>query len=293
MDRAAYAAMAWTPAEPAALEDAGYVRDLRVARLTVYPLQYRAATGELRHVQRMRLHVRFVGGRTSAPSAERADPGEFGRLLRQMVVNPQWVDAWRGGGRLRRRPRGVTGRALSRASRATASPCAKPASTGSTYADLVAAGLPVATLDPRRLSMYQGDQELAIEVTGEADGRFDPGDEIRFYAEQVQSFYTDVNTLWLVIGTSGPAGGGALGGASGRHPGATSFPATQHFEQNRIYRSNMPMASDVDHWYWGQMFVLNQTKVPTLTVPFTITHPLPTGTARLAWSCGAGPRIDA
>jgi uncharacterized repeat protein (TIGR01451 family) len=316
LDQAAYAAAGLEPAEPAILEEAGYARDLRVARLTVYPLQYRAATRELRHVQRMRLHVRFIGANAPGISASlvpnrtvsqeeapvrlltgdlqrAADPSQFGDLLRQIVVNPEWVDAWR---------------ADIPASMALAASPMQPVAEGPryritlretgiyrlTYADLQAAGLPLTTLDPRQLSIYRGGQELAIDVPGEVDGRFDPGDQIRFFAEAVKSFYTDVNTLWLVVGTRpGLRMAQRSVVPQGGIP-ASSFSATQHVEADLIYRSSMPMASDVDHWYWGQMYVLNQTRVATMTVSFVVTDPLPVGTARLAlelWGGSTDPRV--
>lgn len=315
LDPSAYAAAGLLPAEPAALEDAGYVRDLRVARLTVSPLQYRAATRELRHIRQMRLHVRFgaagasdnsaapisnqttsqEGARVGLPAGDRprtADTGQFGDLLRQMVVNPDWVDAWR---------------ADPPAALAHASPARGTAEgpryritlreTGLyrlTYADLLAAGLPLDTLDPRRLSIYRGDRELAIDVEGEADGRFDPGDQIRFFAEAVKSFYTDIDNLWLIVGARpglrvAQRAVAPLGGAP-----APSFAATRHVEADLIYRSSMPMASDVDHWYWGQMYVLHQTRVATMTVPFTVSAPLSAGAARLdfeLWGGSTDPRV--
>ncbi len=296
LDPAAYASMSLEPAAPAVLEDAGYLRDVHLARLTVYPLQYRAAIGELRHIRSMRLQIRFGGVRAAAAAPDTSlDVGGFADLARGVVANPEQVAIWR------------TASDRRAAAASVAAPIGAPASqpryritlreTGIyrlTYADLAAGGVPVETVDPRRLSLFRGTQELAIEIAGEGDGRFDPGDEIRFYAEQVQSLYVDVNTLWLVVG-EGPGqrmtqrSVAPLGAAQ-----ATSFPSVQRFEENKIYRSAMPMQSDVDHWYWGQMFALNQTTVPTLTVPFTIAHVLPSGAATMAlrlWGGSADSRV--
>lgn len=296
LDPTAYASMSFEPAAPAVLEDAGYLRDVHLVRLTVYPLQYRAATGELRQIHSMRLQVRFGGARTAAPPSDAAaDVGRFDELARGAVANPEQVATWRVGS---------AGRAaVASASSPTGALASQPRyritlrETGVyqlTYADLVAGGVPVETVDPRRLSLFEGAQELAIEILGEEDGRFDPGDEIRFYAKQVQSLYVEVNTLWLVVG-DGPGlrmtqrSVAPLGTAQ-----ATSFPSVQRFEENKVYRSALPMQSDVDHWYWGQMFVLNQTMVPTLTVPFTIAHVLPSGAATIAlrlWGGSADSRV--
>ena len=295
-DPAAYAARTPYPAQLAVLEEVGYVRDLRLARLTVYPLQYVAASGRLRHVQKMRVRVTFSGGGAAvvpatARAAARADAGGFDSLLSQAVVNPDQAAAWR----------------MDPPAPAFA-PAALPLDQVRyritlreggiyqlTYADLAGAGVPVATLDPRRLRIYHGDAELAIEVTGEGDGRFDPGDVVRFYAEPVESFYTDINTCWLVVGDVAGRRMAARDVAPLGSAVAEGFPAQQHYELDRIYRSSLPMASDVDHWYWGQTYVLRSGSVLTFTVPFTVEQPLPAGTATLdleLWGASYDTRVN-
>lgn len=52
------------------------------------------------------------------------------------------------------------------------------------YAELAAAGFVLDTIDPKKLQLYHHGRELAIEVSGDEDGRFDPTDFIQFYAEK-------------------------------------------------------------------------------------------------------------
>ncbi len=59
------------------------------------------------------------------------------------------------------------------------------------YAYLQSAGLPVDTLDPRTFRMHFMGQEISIQVTGQADGRFDPGDAVIFYGRNVDTLYYD------------------------------------------------------------------------------------------------------
>lgn len=128
------------------------------------------------------------------------------------------------------------------------------------YAALAAAGLPVDTLDPRTFRMFYMGQEIAIRVTGEGDGRFDPADQILFYARGVDSLYyeglllankyTGVNIFWLTYG--GPLGrrmtqgdGSAVGAAAG------PFRRTVHLEQytRYVYLNTHPNLPDADHWF--------------------------------------------
>ncbi|MBL7850371.1 MAG: hypothetical protein JNN04_05685 [Cyclobacteriaceae bacterium] len=50
-----------------------------------------------------------------------------------------------------------------------------------TYADLQGAGVPVGSLDPRRINLFHRGVEQAIVVAGESDAVFDPADYIEFY----------------------------------------------------------------------------------------------------------------
>ena len=289
-DPLAYAARTPYPANLASLGDAGYLRDQRLARLTVYPLQYTPATGRLRHIRQMRIWVHFSGAQMTTASRLRPDTGDFDTLLDHLIINPQQAAAWR-----------------ENPPAPDFAPVVLPfdqvryritlSETGIyqlTYADLEAAGVPVTTLDPRNLHLYHGDDDLAIEVIGEEDGSFDPGDLVRFYAEKVDSLYTSINTFWLVVGDTPGRRMASRTVAPQGEIVAPSFPCTQHFEQDLVYRSNMPMASGVDHWYWGQTYVLPHGSVLTYTVPFSIEQPL-TGTASLSlelWGASGDSRVD-
>jgi hypothetical protein len=52
------------------------------------------------------------------------------------------------------------------------------------YNDLVAAGFPVTTTDPRRIQLYHRGTEIAIHIEGQNDAVFDPADYIEFYGQK-------------------------------------------------------------------------------------------------------------
>src|SRR5262249_11127345 len=70
-----------------------------------------------------------------------------------------------------------------------------------TQEELLSAGLDP-SVDPRALALFVDGHEQAIEVKGETDGRFDPGDAVEFYGTGVDSPYTDTRVYWLVAGNS-------------------------------------------------------------------------------------------
>jgi hypothetical protein len=70
-----------------------------------------------------------------------------------------------------------------------------------TQAELLAAGLnPYA--DPRNLQMYVDGRQMAINVVGDQDRRFDSTDYIEFYGKGIDSAPTNKRVYWLVQGTT-------------------------------------------------------------------------------------------
>lgn len=53
-----------------------------------------------------------------------------------------------------------------------------------THTNLVAAGVPVGTIDPRRIQLFHRGAEQSILVQGQADASFDPADYIEFYGKR-------------------------------------------------------------------------------------------------------------
>ncbi|WP_080059328.1 putative type IX secretion system sortase PorU2 [Spirosoma aerolatum] len=88
-----------------------------------------------------------------------------------------------------------------------------------TYAELVRAGFTPDTINPKNLQLFHRGRELAIEVIGDEDGRFDQTDFIQFYAEKnkgeldslvyyhtsranpYQSLFSDETFYFLTIGS--------------------------------------------------------------------------------------------
>ena len=67
-----------------------------------------------------------------------------------------------------------------------------------TYTDLLNVGVPVGTagaVDPRSFQMSNGGSASQIQVTGAADGRFDNGDLVIFYADGVHGPLHDPERL--------------------------------------------------------------------------------------------------
>ncbi len=143
-----------------------------------------------------------------------------------------------------------------------------------TYADLQAAGLPVDSINPQTLKVWEQGEEVAIYVEGEADGRFDPGDAVYFYGRMARTRFQDPNIYWLTYGGN-PGKRMTLRVVSpGAAPAPSPYRRTIRLEEDKIYRSNLPMEVGADHWFWESYFACagayclrDDTKTYTVTLP--------------------------
>ncbi len=130
------------------------------------------------------------------------------------------------------------------------------------YNYLANAGLPVDSIDPRTFRMFWLGEEMAIRVTGEEDGSFDPGDTILFYGRNVDDLfydgllpankYTGESVFWLSYGGVNGKRMAQVDGAPAS-PLADAFPHKEHLEENHIYLSTRPFIEGEDHWFWLKM----------------------------------------
>ena len=149
------------------------------------------------------------------------------------------------------------------------------------YGDLVSAGVDPAVIDPARLRLTYMDSEVAIEVTGQDDGVFDPTDEIRFYGGARDSVYGDVASYRL---SWGQASGLRMAQRSAGPNGAAqpdSYLETIHLEWDNVYASNLPMEASADHWFMDSWRLNAYTPMNILHYTFAGLAPAASGNATL------------
>jgi len=276
-----------------------WIGNQRVLRLKLFPARYDAAAGAYRVVEKLQVEVRLN-------SLERfvASPtfNSWEKVLRNGILNYEQAKVFRG------RPE-ASGKLVKAA--AFSSPFSQSSNwVRATFNEngiyridrnmLSAAGVSVTSIDPRTIRMFcQGGRalpafnnvprpawrELAIEVTGEQDGIFDAGDQIRFYGWGVEGWdydtlsgtfafgknnYTTSQVFWLTWG--GTFSGSALRISSQNvaplgAPLVNSFPARFRLESDRFLAAdNLGEISDYYNWYGGKG--TNQTyffSLPELT----------------------------
>ena len=182
------------PTDIARVVDLGFMRSQHIVRLEITPVQVNPVTGEGQFHKQMRVTVRFHGGAETSTTV--TEPAEFENAFRNMLVNYESARAWRS------------------ATAATTAPMASwtPPTPGYkiavkdpglyelTYAALSSAGLPVDTLNPATLRLFNSGQEVAIRVLDGGNGRLDPGDSVLFFGQGASTRYTGTNIYWLTYG---------------------------------------------------------------------------------------------
>ena len=277
-DAATYASESPYPAEPARIARVGHVRSQRVASLELTPFRYRPASGELRLIRRLRVRLgfRYPDAAVQSRGTTRAEEPSFEGILSRSLLNYETARTWRA------LPPNSS-RSLLPAS--CSSPWSPPDPawkvlvnrTGLyrlTYADLQTAGVPVDTLDPRTLRLYNQGTEVAVHVAGQEDASFDDGDTVEFYGQALDTRYTDTNVYWLTYG-------GAVGqrmttrdGTPAGAPTPVAFTATARIEENHAYWASVPTGDD--HWFWQYMRAISPTH--SVTEPLSVVY---TGTVSL------------
>jgi hypothetical protein len=185
------------------------------------------------------------------------------------------------------------------------------------YETLLAAGLPLGSIDPRRMRLYQDGREVPMYVAGEEDGRWDPGDYLEFIGKRpagttgYNSFYAS-HAVFVLVWDGGRPGlrapavpvasrtGGLVPSFPANAKPAPPFSAHVHLEKDiEILRIGSTSAEEIidlgsrvqeseltDFWMWKRVGAEKDQAVMDLDVPCgpapgTGTFKGPSGTLRL------------
>jgi len=249
------------PSQVAEIGQIGYLRDQAVAPVRLYPIQYNAATGELRHYQRLVVRLSWDEPTIAATNHPPTHSPFYEAMLSQTIFN---YDS------LNRSTSNTPPSTTSIVPQQTAENRLKIKVNQDgiyklTRQDITSAGFDVANVDARNLQLTNQAQEIAIYLAGEADGSFDDGDYILFYGRAITDIYTSENVYWLSAGTQAGKRMAMMDG-SGTASQATSFPATVRAEQDKFYWQTMPNGEGEDHWFWNDRLNLGQGRDYTITL---------------------------
>lgn len=262
-DERAYTSVTPHPPTFAALDDPAWMREQRVARLTIAPFRYRPARQALDVLRRLRLRVVQVGGEAwTRPAA----PLAAASLSTLDVINPADLADFRA----TRAP--VS--ALSTAIAAAAAPGAYKVFAETeglyelSYQILAPVDVPVDSIDPATLRLFYRGEEVAAYWDGDDDAVFEYGERLLFYARPQTTRYAGYDAYWLSWGGEPGRRMGTRSGDPAGLPTRTAW-TTQLFEENVRYDSLYP-GWDGDRWFWREL-----RQPYALTETFTLSLPTP------------------
>lgn len=248
-DGAVYGASGFFPRSLAEASGPILLRDQTCVLIRLYPVQYDPAKARVRYYRYLEVHISLEYPEVKG-LPPRQESSAFEAILQEMLLNGESAVAWR------EPPRGQP--RLAQALADYRDPPAYKVQTSQqgihclTYSDLLAAGVPVGSLEPRTLQMFNKGREIAIYITGDGDGRFDTGDKIYFFAEKQNTKYTGTNVYWLIYGK---ATGSRMAEKDGTPSGFASIPAsftdTYHLETNALYLNELPGSDELERWIWN------------------------------------------
>ncbi len=149
--------------------------------------------------------------------------------------------------------------------------------------DLAAAGVDPAGVDPRTFALSSLRQPVALQVIGEDDGSFDPGDRLLFFGQkfrgpEMEQKYTDERVYWLEIGgAAGPRMAEIDAAPLGDLTPPADFPTTLRAEESLEWWTLHTLALDTrDTWFWARLRPpLAVGSSVTVTLPYTVPYPAP------------------
>ena len=256
-DDSVYSQDSFLPAEVATVEDTAFIRNQRVARVVIHPVQYNPASGEVQVYRSLQVAVTFPATASAAQQTS-ALPDTLDPILSASLLNYEQALAWR------------TSRTGDLYAPETA-PLAFPGDTlrpwfktslrfsglyKVTRADLQGADLaPLASAPPARLQVWKDGQQIPAHFIGDNDASFEDGEALVFYADIAPSIYSDNDIYWLTVGDTT---GMRMTTVNATPAGAVTdnwLPASMHFEQDLTYLHDLPFGgnSPYPRWYWSKL----------------------------------------
>jgi uncharacterized repeat protein (TIGR01451 family) len=279
-DPAIYEQNALYPAASYTLSPPMYLRDLRLAQLTLYPLRYNPVSGELHHAAELHVTLTF-SGQTGRLNPAWAVGGDFAAAYDRHIINNAQAAVWRSlpaeqEALTTELPLGVDVYKIE---------VAQDGIYELTYSALAAAGMNVASVNPHTFQMLYRGEPVAYQFIGDGDTIFEANEKLRFYGwafngSRLEKQFVANNVYWLWAGgsaslittTTNPNG----------YPADATFLSSVTYEPELWWFSSWTdewdtFPNEPDAWYWQRLIKLASQSAVTSTVAVTLPFPATTG----------------
>ena len=268
-----YSVDAYYPGKFAEVEFTGWLRDKRVARLKLYPVQYNPVLKTLDVYEKMKLLVKFVNSSRNTENkaadvyVSASDNSKFEKIYESCLLNCNQFSSIK-----TENDMGKSAYAGSLwPAEINQSPFAVKAKVTEdgiyriTYEDLNSLGIDLSSTTNENISVSNLGLEIAVYCSG--SGRFKPGDYILYYGDKIKTLYAKTNIYWVYQGAEE---GRRMQEVSGSLADAnllqSSFEDVLHAEEDKIYWQNIPpYTEDVDHWFWEKISIIDPPSLENIT----------------------------
>jgi len=254
----------------------GFLRQQRVAGVSVFPVQYNPGNKEITVFESLLVTVKFTGSSLIQNAIQKPDSQIYERILSAQLINYDSARNWRTSSNLE--STSLSANQITYERSQTPNPGWRVKVRGEgiyelSYGELQTAGLEVDSLDPRSFQMFYLGSEIAIQVIGEQDGSFDQEDIIRFYGQEIESKYTSDNVYWLTYGNI--VQGLRMESRYGVPADASTpdnYQAFLRLEENNKYYSTISGSSVYENFVWDRLLLhyMPEYNYPTLTHNFNL-----------------------
>ena len=241
----------------------GFIREQRVARLQIQPVQYNPVSGQLKIYHELQVRINFHLPRHSpmapmAPAANQfntSDSQPFEQLFQNNLLNYSQAKAWRQYSNRLEQSVLTAPAAQSSPQKRYKIPITRTDLYEVTFNTLKRFGVDPASIDLNTITMENGGRQVGVYIFDKNDnGKLNLGDSIVFYGQAlIGNKFTNENIYWLFWGSpSRPrvSEKDAVPKTSDA-PIPIAFKKTEHFEKDYLHNELVDVKSELaDHYFW-------------------------------------------
>ena len=253
----------------------GFIREQRVARLQIQPVQYNPVSGQLKIYNQLQVRIDFHLPRSApvapmAPAANQFNTSAsqpFEQLFQKNLLNYDQAKVWRQYSSRLERSALAAPAAQSSPQKRYKIPITRTDLYEVTYNTLKRIGADAASIDPDTVTMENGGRRVGVYIFDRDDnGKFNLGDSIVFYGQAlIGNKFTNENIYWLLWGSTSGSRVGEQDAVpeSSDAPIPIAFKKTEHFEKDYLHDALVEVKSELaDHYFWQGL--TNQSQIRNL-----------------------------
>jgi hypothetical protein len=251
------------PIKPVALKILGFMRDRYLLQVSISPVQYNPVKSLLKLNKKIRFQIKQKQQRLAPASPQNVYTRDesstiFNGILNPLILNSKQVNPDFLPFKFHEDTEGRFDAAKFYRRIAADNPVKIGVFQDEFYRvsfqALRDAGWDWSLANPQNIHLFNRGREIPIHVIGEEDGKIDPNDAIIFYGQANQTMFTNQNIYWLTVDDK-PGLRMQMKDGQPTNSGTRlrKYRKAGHFEDNKLYKHEMPFRQGQDHWVWDEI----------------------------------------